>query len=114
MVEDEFPIRLNATDDEGRVVYADGRGGAYVLVPHPPGAAPMTTGAFFGTSKTVPRPASMRDPFFDAHPGTVVEASADGATLLVRPNGGNPPPPPLRLPCPPSLRAVVAEHLRRT
>lgn len=103
-----FSILLNARDAEGRIIYADGRGGAYVLAPYPPGHRPFPpppSGTYFGTTPAVERPASMRDPFFDQHAHAEIYANAERTECLVVHSRGNPPPPPYRVACPPSLRA---------
>ncbi len=101
-----YPILLNARDDEGRIVFADGRGGAYVFAPYPPGVPipPMPTGySFEGMAKDVPRPASMKHPFFDEHAHQYVYANEERTECLVVVRGGNPPPPPRVVPFPKDL-----------
>jgi hypothetical protein len=103
----DFPILLNARDDAGRTIYADGRGGAYVQVPHPEGHLPFPpppSGTYFGTTPCVRRPASMRDRFFDEHPHSAIYANEARTECVVVPNGGNPPPPILQMPLPATLR----------
>ncbi len=109
MVHDEFPHLLNARDAAGRVVFADGRGGAYVIVPEsemPGPHPPKPSGWFPGVSKSVERPESMRDPFFDEHADGEIYANAERTECRVTFSRGNPPYPPRHLPLPPSLHGV--------
>jgi hypothetical protein len=111
MSADEFPHLLNARDADGRIVYADGYGRAYIVVPDseetgPGPRMPKPSGWFPGVTKYVERPESMRDPFFDEHAGGEIYTNAERTECRITFARGNPPYPPRRVALPPSLRGA--------
>ncbi len=108
---DEFPVELNGKTAEGKLIYVKPDGSACIEVPYtppPPDAngnvpprPPRPSGYFFdGTYQDVPTPEHMKDPIFLAHPMEILRTNRDGSKCISYSQYGNPPFPPVEVPCP--------------